>query len=70
MRVVERIEVSGYLLCECCLGEVQEGRSRANSLIAACHMQQNSFSSLRLVMFVAMGVLPAISALRAPHPNG
>ena len=70
MRVVERIEVFEYLLCESCLGEVQGGRSRDNSLIAACHMQQNSIRSIRLVMFVAMGVLPAISALRALHPNG
>ena len=58
------------VIVECCLGDVQEGKSWAVSLIAACNMQQNSISSLRLVTFVAMGLLPAISALGATHADG
>ena len=58
------------VIVECCLGDVQEGKGWAISLIAACNMQQNSISSLRLVTLVAMGLLPAISALGATHPDG
>ena len=54
----------------CCFGDVPEGRSWAKSLLAARIMQQISIMFLRLVTFVAMGVLPEISALGATRPNG